>query len=175
MTLKLELESVRLLARRLDEAGIGYASGGSGLLYSLGLSEQVHDWDVTTDAPYEQVAAVLCGLPWAASPCGDYPFASSYRLTIADERLPIDVIGQFAIHSGTGICRLPAFVSTDWLGIRMGSPEVWAAAYTLMGRETKAELLLSYLERSGADRDAVQRLLSEPLPEPLRSRLLRLV
>lgn len=145
------------------------------MLYSLGLSVQVRDWDLTTDAPYEDVAAALHGLPWKQAASGDHPFASSYRLSIDDTQLPIDIIGRFAIHSDHGICRLPALSSFEWQGIPMGSPEVWAVAYSLMGHEAKADKLFAYLHNQGAKPAALQQLLGEPLPDLLRSRLATLL
>ncbi|MDF2961381.1 MAG: hypothetical protein K0S39_3116 [Paenibacillus sp.] len=173
--MNLSLEPVRLLIQQLDKAGIRYASGGSGLLYSLGLTDEVRDWDLTTDAAYEEIEAALQGWVWAVSTSGDYPFASSFRMTIADERLPIDLIGRFAIHSEKGICRMPAISPFEWQRIRMGSPEVWAVAYALMDRNAKANKLFTYLQDHGANRDTLQRLLSEPLPDSLRLRLLGLL
>ncbi|NOU92009.1 hypothetical protein GC093_02000 [Paenibacillus sp. LMG 31456] len=171
----LSLDSVQLLMKQLDGSGISYASGGSGLLYSLGLTNQVHDWDLTTDDPYEDVAAALHGWSWTQSSSGDHPFASSYRIHVADQRLPIDMIGQFAIHSQYGICRLPALSSFEWQGIPMGSPEIWAVAYALMNRKPKADMLFSYLQQHNANQDILQLLLAEPLPDFLRSKLLSLI
>lgn len=166
---------VQLITARLEAGGVAYASGGSGLLYSLGLVEQVRDWDVTTDAPLEAVAAALQGIPWSTVPSGDYPFASSYRLSIHDESLPVDVIGRFAIHSESGLCRLPAHSSFIWENIRMGSPEIWAVAYALMNRTEKAQLLFGYIQEHGSSKETLERLLREPLPPTIRERLQQLL
>ncbi|MFD0679926.1 MULTISPECIES: hypothetical protein [unclassified Paenibacillus] len=171
----LPLETVRLLTKQLDEAGIRYASGGSGLLYSLGLIDQVHDWDLTTDAPLDDVTAALQGWSWTQSSSGDHPFASSYRIQVADQQLPIDMIGQFAIHSENGICRLPTVPSFEWQGILMGSPEVWAVSYALMNRIAKSDKLFAYLKQHQADRNALHLLLAEPLPAYLSAKLLALL
>ncbi|WP_079911099.1 hypothetical protein [Paenibacillus sp. 32352] len=168
------LTAAKSITERLDAAGIPYASGGSGLLYSLGLTEQVRDWDITTEAPLEDVEKALKGISWTRAVSGDYPFASSYRLSITHGSLPVDLIGGFAIHTDAGLCRLYSHSSRVWEGIPMGSPEVWAAAYALMNREEKANKLFSYLTECGADQERLQQLLQEPLPEPVRSRLLAL-
>lgn len=165
------LFAIHSITDRLDKASIPYASGGSGLLYSLGLTDQVRDWDLTTDAPIEAVTDALQGIAWTRAVSGDYPFASSYRLSIPSDMLPIDLIGGFAIHSETGLCRLPSYSSGVWEQIRMGSPEVWAVAYSLMNREEKAQKLLAYLQKHGANQEQLRKLLQEPLPDPLRSKL----
>ncbi|SFL93030.1 hypothetical protein SAMN03159341_11227 [Paenibacillus sp. 1_12] len=167
----MNLESVQTITQRLDAAGIAYASGGSGMLYALGLTERVRDWDLTTDTSYETVAQALQDIDCISLPSGDYPFASSYRLSVEDTGLPVDIIGQFAIHSEFGICQLPTWITHTWKGLQMGSPEIWAAAYSLMKRDSKAELLFSHITEHGANHEIVHRLLDEPLPTNLRSRL----
>lgn len=171
LVLNVSLSSAQRVAALLEAEGIHYASGGSGLLYSLGLVSHVRDWDLTTDAPLEAVTAALQGIPYSLVPSGDYPFASGYRLSVQDDALPLDIIGGFAIHCERGICRLPSYSSFIWEGIRMGSPEVWAVAYALMNRTEKAQQLFSYLQEKGARRDIVERMLEEPLPQPIRSQL----
>jgi hypothetical protein len=172
--MKLSLESVQQITQRLDAAGIVYASGGSGLLYSLGLTQRVGDWDLTTDASYEAVAEALQGIDWITLPSSDYPFSSSYRLSFEDVGLPVDIIGQYSIHSEHGICQLPTFAAYQWHGLQMGSPEVWATAYALMKRQPKAELLFNYLGMHDVNQEVVQRLLAEPLPDHIRERLQKL-
>lgn len=167
----MNLASVQQITQRFDAAGITYATGGSGLLYALGLTERVRDWDLTTDAPFEAVAQALQDIDFISLPSGDYPFASSYRLSVEDNDLPVDIIGRYAIHSESGICQLATWVTSTWQSLNIGSPEIWAAAYTLMKRDSKAELLFSYITEKGANREIVQSLLEEPLPSTLRSRL----
>lgn len=152
----------------LDKANIEYALGGSGLLYSLGLVDSVRDWDLTTEAPLDDVLAALSHLYCLPAPCGDYPFASSYRLSIHAEEPHIDLFGSFTIQTEAGLCRLPAIPTTQWHGITVGSPEVWFVAYSLMNRNEKAEKLLSYLQDNGANQEIINLLLHEPLPTSLR-------
>ena len=44
---------------RLAAAGIPHALGTSGLLYSMGLVDQVNDWDVTCDADLSTLEALF--------------------------------------------------------------------------------------------------------------------
>jgi hypothetical protein len=141
----------------LDELRIEYALGGSGLLYSMNLIDKVNDWDITTDCPQKELTRALDNFEWAFAPSGDYPFASLYRISIP--RHNIDIIGKHGIHTNQGICELPTIFTSSWKGIKIGSPEVWFVAYTLMGRHHKASLLYNYLERNGADSSVINKLL----------------
>ncbi|HYG58381.1 MAG TPA: hypothetical protein VD902_10010 [Symbiobacteriaceae bacterium] len=160
---------LQTVVQRLTEAGVEAALGGSGLLCSLGLVDSVRDWDLTTDAPASQVEAALAGLVWERSVFGDGPYATAYRLSLKTGDREIDLMGQFAIRTETGVCRIPTVVCSVWQGMPVGSPEAWAVAYRLMGRHPKADLLAGYIRQHGARRDVVERLLLEPLPAPVRS------
>ena len=55
------LAPLRGILARLERAGLAHALGASGLLAALGLVERVNDWDVTVDAPIDDLAAVFEG------------------------------------------------------------------------------------------------------------------
>ena len=171
------LAPLRAVLGALDVAGIEAALGGSGLLHALGLVDAVRDWDLTTDVPLGSVAAALAasGLPWADAALRDGPYATAYRLLVnpGGGEVDVDVMGRFAVRPAAGAppCHLPTVVRGWWHGVPLGSPEVWAVAYRLMGRHPKAELLLGHLRRHGADPAIVRRLLAEPLPAPIRDDL----
>ena len=65
------LDVVRRVIGSLEESGIEAAIGGSGLLAALGLTEEVRDWDVTTDGPVSTVEVALgrVGFPYRARAC----------------------------------------------------------------------------------------------------------
>lgn len=175
--MKSSISSVRRLVHQLEALGISYALGGSALLLSLDLGAQVRDWDITTDAPLEVISEALTksGYSWEALPSGDGPYASQYRLSLSlavdseEDSVPIDLIGSFAIRSESGLCRLPCHAAFEWEGLKMASPEIWAAAYALMGRQAKAELLYGYLREHGANQEMIRLLLVEPLPPHIRA------
>ena len=50
------LEPLLELVARLEAEGIRCAPGGGGRHAALGLTETVHDWDLTVDASLEQLA-----------------------------------------------------------------------------------------------------------------------
>jgi hypothetical protein len=156
------------VVQALETGGAECALGGSGLLCSLGLATEVRDWDLTTEAPLETVQQLLVFAHLQLAPSANPLYASRYMLTLVLESQEIDVIGRFTIRTESGPCHLPTIVSGRWLGAPVGAPEVWAAAYRLMGRHAKADLLAQYLQREGARSGVVARLLEEPLPDEVR-------
>lgn len=160
---------IRLL-ERLQAAGIEAAVGGSGLLFPLGLVGKVNDWDLTTDGAPEQVRAALDGLSWEDR-TGGFDYATAGRFVVFAGDMEIDLICRFAVAGEAGVVRLPTLVTGHWQGIPLGSLEVWAAAYWLIGRTQKAELALGHLRRHGADPVRLERMLQEPLPATLRAEL----
>lgn len=163
-----DLSPALVVASALAKGQIPFALGGSGLLYSLGLVEQVRDWDFTTDAPLPDVAQALRDLQWHPSVHGDPPFASAYRLSVVTAGPPVDLMGRFAIETDAGICQIPTVPAFAWNGLPMGSPEVWAVAYRLMRRHQKADLLSAYVRNHGGKAVVVEQLLQQPLPADVR-------
>jgi hypothetical protein len=155
------------LVRAFERAGVMVALGGSGLLVALDLADTAHDWDLTTDASIETLAPLVGD--YATERAGASGIHSDRKLVFRDLR--IEVISEFAMRSGDSVVRLPTFVTGRWLEVPIGSPEVWAVAYSLLGRGAKANLLFGWLEASGADGRALERMLAEPLPGALRERL----
>lgn len=165
------LEPLQRVVRALAAAGIPAALGGSGLLYSLGLIESVRDWDLTTEAALDQVTAALGALPWRHAPTGDQAYATAFRLSVTPAGAEIDLMGRFAIRCATGVVWLPTIVTGELEGVPVGSPEIWAAAYWLMGRHAKADLLNDYCRRRGVRSEIQAFLQAQPLPEAIRTRV----
>lgn len=152
---------------RIERAGVTVALGGSGLLAALQLTDHVRDWDLTTDAPLEQVTAALAGEPYRASG-GDHLHAD-HKLALSDGQ--VEVIVGFAFHTPAGVVRIATIVSARPDGLPLGSPEGWAVAYALLGRPAKSKALLAYLATHGVEPGAQARLLDEPLPSELAGKL----
>jgi len=164
------------IVNQLKEHNIAYALGGSGLLYGLNRIDSVNDWDLAVDCPKEALIQAIRDYDWIEQSSGDFPFASEYRISIASPN--IDFIGGFALRSGEATVRMPIRIRRQWNGINVSSPEVWYVAYSLMGRTSKASLLLDYLKRhpSAVDADAVNYFLNvEGLPEDIQEELRSLV
>ena len=161
------LQPLLEIVTRLEGAGIECALGGSGLLAALGLADQVGDWDLTAEAPLERL------LPLA----GDWPFETAGSSGVhADAKLmfpvhAIEIIARFAFDGPRGVIRIPTVVTGRWRGVPLASPEAWLAAYHLLGRPHKRDLLLGHLRARGHDAGTVARLLAEPLPGELSALL----
>jgi hypothetical protein len=155
------------LLARAETEGIRVALGGSGLLAALGLAERVGDWDLTTDAPLERLVPLA----------GSWPFETAGSSGVhADAKLmfpghSIEIIARFAFFGPRGVIRIPTVVSGRWRGVPLGSPEAWLAAYHLLERPAKRDLLLDHLRARGHDPAVVERLRAEPLPEELAAML----
>jgi hypothetical protein len=55
--------------------------------------------------------------------------------------------------------------------VPLASPEAWLAAYHLLERPAKRDLLLGHLRSRGHDEAVLERLLAEPLPGELAEML----
>jgi hypothetical protein len=164
---------LRRLVLGLERAGVTSALGGSGLLAALGVevvageAVEIGDWDLTTDAPLEQVRrAVVRSRHRLMGPNGPH---ADHKIQLRQGE--IEIIIGFSIHAPAGTVRLPTLVTGHWNQIPIGSPETWAVAYGLLGRREKSEALFRYLDAHGADHEPRRRLLAEPLPEELGVRL----
>ncbi|HWI60781.1 MAG TPA: hypothetical protein VNT75_02955 [Symbiobacteriaceae bacterium] len=163
------IEPLRRVHAALQAGGVVAALGGSGLLYSLGLVDTVRDWDLTTDAPFDQVKAALGDLPWRPSPTGDGSYATAHRINVTPDGADIDLMVSWAVRCDEGVVQFPTVVAGALEGIPVGSPEVWAVAYRLIGRPQKAGLLDDYLRRHGYRSEIRDQLLAQPLPETART------
>lgn len=133
----------------LAAEGAVAAVGGSGLLAALALEDEVHDWDVTTEAPVEAVrkALLAIGLAFRADTDREGRYATRERFVV--EEGPVDVLVGFAIRTEDGVQELPTRVTGTWRGLPLADPAVWALAYRLLGRTEKADLLDAWLSAVG--------------------------
>jgi hypothetical protein len=161
------LEPLLEIVARLEAAGICCALGGSGLLAALGLTETVHDWDLTADVPLERLVPLAAGWPFETA--GSSGVHADAKLMFPGQA--IEVIANFAFHGPRGVIRVPTVESGRWRGVPLASPEAWLAAYHLLGRPAKRDLLRGHLRGNGTDAAVVARLLAEPLPEELAAML----
>ncbi|WP_114571831.1 hypothetical protein [Exiguobacterium flavidum] len=155
----------------LRQAGIPYTVGGSALLALLGLTQEVNDWDIATDAYAHEVARALDGFEFKKAESGDGPYASRYKWVVTEDGHALELFGHFAIKTDEGVCHLPALNGPVRDGIQYGAPEVWFVAYSLIGRTEKAALLKGWLAQNGADQDILDRLRQQPLPQAIRAEL----
>ena len=171
------LEGLRRITDRLDAAGIAWAVGASGLLASLGLVDQVNDWDVQVEVDPDELRAMYGDLPHVFH--GHGGCHADWKL--AFEAGKTELIPRFAFFVPGGVVRVRMHASGTWRGLPMASPEGWAVAYAIMGmldepalrerRAARSEMLFEWLEKNGADTEQVKALLAEPLPESIATRL----
>ncbi|MEC0229585.1 hypothetical protein [Paenibacillus alba] len=166
-----DIRNLAVVAEKLEQSGIRYSLGGSGLLYSLGLTSIVRDWDVMTEAPKDSVLHALQDYDIEEISSGDYPFGTEYKLLIHRVSPQVEIIGGMSIHTVHGLCKMPALPVSSWNGIQVGSPEVWYVAYALMNRMEKADVLLSFLRETGANKQIIKLLMNEPLPDEILSKI----
>lgn len=131
-------------------AGIEFALGGSGLMYAIGLTVTIHDWDLTTDEPWSKIEPLLQGFDYHYLEADDF-YATNYRCKIKVGDSRIDLMGGFAIKTERGVHYVATEVTDHWLGVPVGSPEAWALAYKLMGRSEKAEILCNWVKAKQLD------------------------
>ena len=172
------LAPLERLLERLRAHGLAHALGGSGLLAALGLVDRVRDWDVTVAASIESLEAACAGLDYARF--GSDGCHADHKLTF--ERESVELIADFAFAVDGGVVKIPTVVTGQWRGLPLGSPTAWATAYALMGeledsarRRERAEMLFEWLRDQPPERDVIEALLAQPLPESLAARLRALI
>ncbi len=140
------LASILRIQKALEEQGIDNVVGGSGLLASLGLVAEVHDWDLVVDAEPAVVEQLLeeLELPHRRKArSGIFRTDAAIEVDAGDHS--IDVLVGFALDSAEGIIRIPARAGGRWSGLQNAHPEDWEQAYRLLGREAQALLLADHL------------------------------
>jgi len=169
------VESLQKVFARLSAAGVPCALGASGLLASLGLVDEVRDWDITAEGDVGAIAALFADLPHELA--GSSGIHADQKVMLSGESAEVIVNFAFAVEGP--VIRIPTLAAGTWNGVTTASPECWAVAYWLMGeyegvprRRERAEMLFAYLEENGADEEALQQLMAQPLPESLARRLI---
>lgn len=172
----MNIQEISSFIEVLENNGIPYALGGSGMLYYYGLVDNINDWDLTVECEKERLLQIISPFEYNELRSGDFPFASQYRISVP--RFPIDLIGSFTLHTGSGMVKLPIRPGADWEGVRISSLEVWYVAYKIMGRESKADLILKFLGSNpqSVNGELIHELLAMPaLTGELREELIRLI
>ncbi len=172
------IEPLRRVVDALMQAGVQPTLGGSGLLLAHGLVGQVRDWDLLVDADLAQVERALSDahLPWTDAADSSGRYATTARLLLNIDSIEIDLMVGFAIWPDGASrsdlpVRIPSLPAGIWQGIPLGSLEAWLVAYRLMKRPEKPDLIASFLKSSGVNAGYLERMLAEPLPDPIRAEL----
>ena len=138
------IDDLITVSKIFKNVGLEFALGGSGLMHALGLTVTVHDWDLTTDEPWNKVEPLLRNFDFRYLEADEF-YATKYRCKFKVGNSNIDLMGGFAIKTDAGIHHVATEITGQWQGVPMGSPEAWALAYKLMGRSEKAEMLSNWV------------------------------
>jgi len=124
------LEVVLRTVEALHRHAVVTALGGSGLLAALGLTDRVRDWDLTTDAEPELVAAALAaaGLTHDRAVAGDGRYATRARFRIEGGDHEVDLLVGFGFRADGDTIAMPTRVTGQWRRLPLGDPTVWAHA-----------------------------------------------
>jgi hypothetical protein len=171
------LDTVRRVFDAFAAQGIFAALGGSGLLLAHGLVATVRDWDITVDDDPARVEAALtnAGLSFQGSLGDTVTYDTRWRIIVDGGDHDIDIMIGFAVRTPTGTVAIPAVVDGSWNGMPLASLEAWLVAYRLMERPGKPDLIAHHLKQHGASAPGTERMLREPLPDPIRHELLDLL
>lgn len=138
------VEALEVLKNRLQNANINFALGGSGLMFVHGLSDHANDWDITTDATWEQIEPIVKDLNYTLIPPQGM-FATRYLCKIELDGAVVDLMGDFSITTESETYLVPTKISGSWNGFPLGSLPAWGKAYDLMGRKEKARRVQDYV------------------------------
>jgi len=139
-----DLEELQKLSKTLQTANISHALGGSGLLWALGISVEVNDWDITTTCPLEHIESALQDYDYVVHYANGI-YASDYLIKIVLKNSHVDIIGNFAIKTKTEVISINTIITGYWNDVPLGCPYEWHKAYSAMKRTHKIELLAKYL------------------------------
>lgn len=143
------LEPVTAIQAAFRDAGVPAVVGGSAVLASLGLVDDVRDWDVVVDADATVVERVLGELGLPVERAEPHPgFASDALLRVDAGDHTVDVLVRFRIRTADGVVEIPAREGARWRGLVLSRPEDWRVAYAAMGRMDRAAALASSLRRA---------------------------
>lgn len=140
-----EFSKLEALSSKLSRAGIVHALGGSGLLSYLGLPVDVNDWDITTEAPLQDVAKALGDYEYRKL-AQDGVFKSEYALRLKLGHSDADIIGSFAVLDEQQTVSIQTTVTGYWESVPVGSPSEWLKVYRAVNNPDKTRLLESYLQ-----------------------------
>lgn len=144
-----KLKVLAAIARRLNEAGVTWAVGGSMLLYFKHMTDEFHDIDLlVTNEDAETAKAILLdmGTPVPSKPKPQYKTKTFLEFYV--DGAEVDVMAGFAIvKDGTEHdCSLKKDDIQDYAVIEnekipLHSVALWRRYYTLMGKESKVRMI----------------------------------
>ena len=140
------------VARRLEGAEVTFSLGGSGLLWALGLAEDVGDLDVMLPADGEAAAlAALASGPVDVDRDGTDLWATAWFATIVIAGVDVDLLGGMALRHPGGVARLDhhphGWAEVDGHPVPYADPAGWWVIYRAY-KPAKAALLEEVVDPS---------------------------
>jgi hypothetical protein len=158
--------ALRAVAARLRAHDIDFLLGGSGLLWALGLTDEVRDVDLMAAASDED-ALLEATSPWRRTHTrsGTELWASVWFSELEVAGVPVDVIGGMAFRHPGGVAALPlragGSVEVDGVEVPYADPALWWAVYRAYKPE-KAALLEGVVPAEQLDAVAAELGLNRP-------------
>jgi len=173
-------QTLALIKPRFAEAALTWGLGGSLMLLKRGIAREARDIDLLLapeDAArsHEILLALGTSLPVSTKP----PFHTEHFRTYKIGTLSVDVMSRYRIGHAEGIYEHPfneQHVTAVIDGIPLSALEDWYVSYQLIGRNERVESIESHLRENGTvNRHLLLLALGQPLPDGVRTRVLRLL
>ncbi len=166
------------LAQVLNENHILWGIGGSYLLKSYGILEDVHDLDIlVSEKDIDKTLEILDSIGERKTIPIKNEYTTRHFHVFSYKGLSLDIMSGFRIKHVDGVYEFildnKAIVKREirqGISIPYTSLEDWLIAYKLMkGRQEKVEMIESYLHTHGiGNLDLLKRNLSQDLPVEIR-------
>lgn len=167
------------LAKHLNENDVHWGIGGSYLLKSYGILEEVHDLDIIiSDLDIVKAIKIMDQIAIRTESPIKQEYKTKNFFVYSYRGLSIDVMSNFRIAHEKGVYEflfddqsIVHSKNIDGIILPFTSLEDWLVAYKLMlGRSSKVQMIEDYLKTKGIENRALlERNLNQELPEDLVS------
>jgi len=174
--LKVLLEVLKLITKRLEKANIEYIIGGSLILYSYGIIENCHDIDILfQQSDIEKVLFEFKDLIFISENERPSRYLTNLFMETVVDGVPIDFIFGFAISINKNRFQ-PDFryrkKLIDHKSYSVGLMEDWYVIYLLIGnREDKIRIMDEYFQTNPPEPKEILRLVNHKFPNSITDKL----
>lgn len=170
-------ETLKWIAKEIDQENIVWAVGGSILLFTYGIVDVANDIDlIVREEDAEKLHSVLLKLGSPEKRVDLDPFRTIHFSKFRVNKQYIDVMGGFAIAHEAGVYQMPfneesvfEYYKVNGYKIPFCSLEDWYIMYSLMPeKEGKAQCIKEYMKKNGVQHpDIFLEAYKKPLPDNL--------
>ena len=145
------LETLKLIADKLNKNDIRWGLGASMLLYLKGITNKVNDLDfIIENDRFEECLVLFNDYEYKIKEKSD-GYLTEHFIESVINGIDVDFMFNFRIKTEVGLYEYPfendlEEMMIDDTKIYLLSIEDWLEAYKVMGRENKIELLENYLK-----------------------------